>query len=141
GRMILCEPNEVGEAIGYIIDHPDIGAGRFEGYTSQEATEKKILRNVFQPGDAWWSSGDLLRCDEHGYCFFVDRIGDTFRWKSENVATSEVASALADYPGLEIITIYGVAIPEHEGRAGMAAVVMQPEREFDPVAFYQLTTA
>lgn len=141
GRMILCGPNEVGEAIGFIIDHPDIGAGRFEGYTSPEATEKKILRNVFQPGDAWWSSGDLLRCDEHGYCYFVDRVGDTFRWKSENVATSEVAAALADYAGLEIITIYGVAVPGHEGRAGMAAVVMQVGCEFDPVEFYRLTTA
>lgn len=66
---------------------PQIGGGRFEGYTSAEATEKKILRNVFQEGDAFWSSGDLLRYDEDGYFYFVDRIGDTFRWKSENVST------------------------------------------------------
>lgn len=141
GRMILCEPGEIGEAIAFIIDSPDIGAGRFEGYSNPESTEKKILRGVFRDGDAWWSSGDLLRCDDDGYCYFVDRIGDTFRWKSENVSTSEVAEALAAYPGLEILTIYGVAVPECEGRAGMAAVVMQAGHAFDAAAFYQLATA
>jgi fatty-acyl-CoA synthase len=138
---ILCEPGEIGEAIGLIVNHPEIGGGRFEGYTSAEATQQKILRNVFEKGDAYWSSGDLLRYDENGYFFFVDRIGDTFRWKSENVSTREVAEALADYPGAELINIYGVAVPEHEGRAGMAAIVMQPGREFDPKGFYALTEA
>ena len=141
GRYILCKPGEVGEGIGYIVDHPEIGAGRFEGYTSAEATEKKILRNVFVEGDAYWSSGDLLRYDENGYFYFVDRIGDTFRWKSENVSTAEVADALSDFPGLELINIYGVKVPEHEGRAGMAAIVMQPGHAFDPQAFYALTEA
>ncbi|NBA93732.1 long-chain-acyl-CoA synthetase [Pseudomonas sp. R5(2019)] len=139
GFYVQCEPGEVGEAIGFIIDHPQIGAGRFEGYTSREATESKILRNVFQPGDAYWSSGDLLRYDEDGYCYFVDRIGDTFRWKSENVSTQEVADALGDYPGLELINIYGVQVPQNEGRAGMAAVLMQPGQVFDPQTFFQLT--
>jgi fatty-acyl-CoA synthase len=139
GRYILCQPGEVGEGIGYIVNHPEIGGGRFEGYTSAEATEKKILRNVFNDGDAFWSSGDLLRYDEDGYFYFVDRIGDTFRWKSENVSTLEVADALSDYPGLELINIYGVKVPEHEGRAGMAAVVMQPGQTFDPKGFYDLT--
>ncbi len=141
GRYILCKPGEVGEGIGYIVDHPEIGAGRFEGYTSADATEKKILRNVFVEGDAYWSSGDLLRYDENGYFYFVDRIGDTFRWKSENVSTAEVADALSDFPGLELINIYGVKVPEHEGRAGMAAIVMQPGHAFDPQAFYALTEA
>ncbi|WP_068636475.1 long-chain-acyl-CoA synthetase [Thauera butanivorans] len=139
GRYILCKPGEVGEGIGFIVDHPEIGAGRFEGYTSAEATEKKILRNVFADGDAYWSSGDLLRYDEEGYFYFVDRIGDTFRWKSENVSTAEVADALADYPGMELINIYGVRVPQHEGRAGMAAIVMQPGHAFDPGRFYELT--
>ena len=67
GRYVHCQPGEVGEAVGFIVNHPEIGAGRFEGYTSAEATEKKILRNVFAEGDAWWSSGDLLRYDEDGY--------------------------------------------------------------------------
>lgn len=137
GRLILCRPGEVGEAIGMIHGYPDIVAGRFEGYTAAEATERKILRNVFQDGDAWWSSGDLLRYDEDGYFWFVDRIGDTFRWKSENVSTMEVAEAFSDLPGVEAVTIYGVQVPGTEGRAGMAAVVMEPGREFDPVAFYE----
>lgn len=136
GRYIHCQPGEVGEAVGMIFNHPQIGAGRFEGYTSAQATEKKILRNVFSDGDAWWSSGDLLRYDEDGYCYFVDRIGDTFRWKSENVSTLEVADALGDFPDMELVNIYGVRVPQHEGRAGMAAVLMQPGQRFDPQAFY-----
>jgi fatty-acyl-CoA synthase len=138
GFLIQCQPGEIGEVIGFIINHPDIAGGRFEGYTSAEATEKKIYRDVFQKGDAWWSSGDLFRHDEDGYFFFVDRIGDTYRWKSENVSTTEVAEALGNYPGLESINIYGVKVPEHEGRAGMAAIVMQPGHEFEPQSFFAL---
>lgn len=141
GFMIPCEIGEAGEAIGMIVDLPDVVAGRFEGYTSKEATEKKILRNVFREGDAWWSSGDLLRIDADGYCWFVDRIGDTFRWKSENVSTSEVADALGDFAGLDAVTIYGVQVPGHEGRAGMAALVLQPGCEFDAEAFWKLCDA
>ena len=136
GFMQLCEVGEVGEAIGMVIDIPDIVGGRFEGYTSAEATQKKILRNVFRQGDAWWSSGDLLRCDEEGYCWFVDRMGDTFRWNSENVSTTEVADTLGDYPGLDAITVYGVKVEGSEGRAGMAALVFQPGVQFDPAAFW-----
>jgi len=141
GFYQLCEVGEVGEAMGFIVDHPDIGGGRFEGYTCATATESKIRRNVLREGDAWWSSGDLLRQDADGYCYFVDRIGDTFRWKSENVSTQEVADALSDLPGLELINIYGVQVPQHEGRAGMAAVLMQAGQAFDPQALYRLTEA
>ncbi|HYQ52995.1 MAG TPA: long-chain-acyl-CoA synthetase [Pseudomonas sp.] len=141
GFYQLCESGEVGEALGLIINHPDIGGGRFEGYTSAEATESKIRRNVFKDGDAYWSSGDLLRYDEHGYLYFIDRIGDTFRWKSENVSTLEVAGALGDFAGLELINIYGVQVPGQEGRAGMAAVLMQAGHAFDPQAFFALTEA
>ncbi|MCL6262992.1 long-chain-acyl-CoA synthetase [Craterilacuibacter sp. RT1T] len=140
----LCQqvgPDEVGEVIGFIIDSDETGGGRFEGYTSSEATAQKILRDVFTPGDAWWRSGDLLRYDEDGYCWFVDRIGDTFRWKSENVSTTEVAEALSGFDGLEALTIYGVQVPAHEGRCGMAAVVMQEGRDFDAAAFYRLASA
>ena len=136
GFLQLCEVGEVGEAIGMIINIPDVVGGRFEGYTSPEATEKKILRNVFKPGDAWWSSGDLLRCDADGYCWFVDRMGDTFRWNSENVSTTEVTDALGDFPGLDAITVYGVKVEGAEGRAGMAALVLQPGVSFDPAAFW-----
>ncbi|MNM10021.1 Long-chain-fatty-acid--CoA ligase FadD17 [compost metagenome] len=139
GFYQLCDVGEVGEAMGFIVDHPDIGGGRFEGYTCADASESKIRRNVLREGDAYWSSGDLLRQDADGYCYFVDRIGDTYRWKSENVSTQEVADALGDLPGLELINIYGVQVPGHEGRAGMAAVLMQPGQRFDPEVFYALT--
>jgi len=141
GFCVPCQPGEVGEAVGFIINHPDIGGGRFEGYTTAEATEQKIKRNLFEQGDAWWCSGDRLRFDDDGYFYFVDRIGDTFRWKSENVSTQEVANALHDFNGAELINIYGVQVPAHEGRAGMAAIVMQAGKSFDPDAFYQLTEA
>ncbi len=141
GFLQLCDVGEAGEAIGMVIDIPDVVGGRFEGYTSAEATEKKILRNVFQQGDAWWSSGDLLRCDADGYCWFVDRIGDTFRWNSENVSTTEVADALGDFPGLDAITVYGVKVAGAEGRAGMAALVLQPGVAFDAAAFWTFALA
>jgi fatty-acyl-CoA synthase len=140
GRYVLCQPGEVGEGLGMIINHPDFGGGRFEGYTSKEGTEQKILRDVFEKGDSYWRSGDLLRFDDNGYFYFVDRIGDTYRWKSENVSSQEVATALAEYDGAELVNIYGVQVPDHEGRAGMAAIVMQDGCQFDPAAFYTLTS-
>ena len=136
-----CLPGEVGEAMGFIVNHPHSGGGRFEGYTNPHATESKIRRDVFEAGDAYWSSGDLLRYDDDGYFYFVDRIGDTFRWKSENVSTLEVADTLSDLPGLELINVYGVQVPQHEGRAGMAAILMQAGQCFDPHTFYDLTEA
>jgi fatty-acyl-CoA synthase len=96
---------------------------RFEGYTTRHDTEKKILRSVFKPGDEWVRSGDLMRKDEPGFFYFVDRIGDTFRRKGENVATSDVSVALSAYPGVEHANVYGVTVPGVEGRLGMAAVV------------------
>jgi len=136
GNLLECQAGEVGELIGKILNIPGVAAGRFEGYTDVQATEKKILRNVFQPGDAWFSSGDLLRVDEDDYYYFVDRIGDTFRWKSENVSTTEVSDALSRYQAIDSLNIYGVAVPEQEGRAGMASIVMRPGLSFDPAAFF-----
>ena len=124
GWCIRCAPNEVGEAIGRILTDPSSSGGRFEGYTSEEASEKKILRNVFEPGDVWFRTGDLLRKDERGYFYFVDRVGDTFRWKGENVSTMEVAETIAACSGVVEAVVYGVTIPRTEGRAGMAAVVI-----------------
>ena len=138
GKKRLAQPGEVGEAIGMIFQIPDSIAGRFEGYTDPAANEKKIYRNVLQEGDAWWASGDLLREDEDGYLWFVDRLGDTFRWKSENVSTMEVADSLGDFPGIETITIYGVKVGSHSGRAGMAAITLQEGASFDGKAFYEL---
>ncbi|HTO65086.1 MAG TPA: long-chain-acyl-CoA synthetase [Bradyrhizobium sp.] len=122
GLCIACARGEVGEAIGRI-GTADQGGGRFEGYTDAEATEKKILRDVFAKGDAWFRTGDLMRQDAQGYFYFVDRIGDTFRWKGENVATSEVTEAILDCPGVTDATSFGVDVPGHDGRAGMAAIV------------------
>jgi len=83
------------------------------------------VRDVFERGDAWVRSGDLLRQDERGYFYFVDRVGDTFRWKGENVATSEVADAICAFPGIKDATVYGIAIPGRDGRAGMAAIATE----------------
>ncbi len=109
---------EAGEAIGRIAG----GAARFEGYSDAAATARKILRNVFQSGDAYVRTGDLMRQDAAGFYYFVDRLGDTFRWKGENVATTEVAAALAAYPGIIAANVYGVAVPGNDGKAGMAAI-------------------
>ena len=123
GFCVRSAPNEVGEAIGRILkDRSNVGS-RFEGYTNEEASERKVLRDVFEPGDAWFRTGDLMRTDEQGYFYFVDRIGDTFRWKGENVATSEVSEAICGFAGVREANVYGVAIPGTDGRAGMATIV------------------
>lgn len=124
GLCMRCAPNETGEAIGRI--SRDAGA-RFDGYTDDAATEKKILRDVFERGDAWFRTGDLMRRDDGNFYYFVDRIGDTFRWKGENVATSEVAAAITAFPGIVDANVYGVAIPGADGRAGMAEIVCRGE--------------
>jgi fatty-acyl-CoA synthase len=124
GFCIPCDPNEPGEVIGKIINDPAKPANRFEGYASKAETDKKVLRDVFEKGDVWFRTGDLMRKDENGYFYFVDRIGDTFRWKGENVATSEVQEAITVFPGVVEANVYGVAIPGKDGRAGMAAIVV-----------------
>jgi fatty-acyl-CoA synthase len=121
GLCIPCARGETGEAIGRIGTAG--GGGRFEGYTDAAQTEKKILRDVLAKGDAWFRTGDLMMLDEAGYFHFVDRVGDTFRWKGENVATSEVNEAVLDNPGVVDATTYGVEIPGADGRAGMVAIV------------------
>jgi fatty-acyl-CoA synthase len=122
GLCIACARGKAGEAVGRI-GTADEGGGRFEGYTDKAQTEKKILRDVQAKGDAWFRTGDLMRLDAQGYFHFVDRIGDTFRWKGENVATSEVNEAVTDCPEVSEATTYGVEIPGTDGRAGMVAIV------------------
>ena len=120
----LCQParaGEVGEAIGRIGD--DIRHA-FTGYADKAASEKKILRDVFVRGDRWFRTGDLMKQDSEGYVYFIDRIGDTFRWKGENVSTAEVEQRLADAPGVREVIAYGVPVPGHDGKAGMAALVI-----------------
>jgi fatty-acyl-CoA synthase len=131
GRCRRCAVDEVGEAIGQIVG--DQGASRFEGYTDGAASDKKILRDVFAPGDRWYRTGDLMRRDAQGFFYFVDRVGDTFRWKGENVSTTEVATAIAACPGVADVAVYGVTVPGADGRAGMAALVV--DKDFDLAAF------
>ena len=134
GFCIECEDDEAGEVIG-LIPNEDKFSGKFEGYTDKEATEKKILKDVFEKGDQWFSSGDLLKRDKDGYYYFVDRIGDTFRWKSENVATSEVSEAISTFAGVKEANVYGVLVPGEDGRAGMASIV--PSEEFSINGLYE----
>jgi fatty-acyl-CoA synthase len=128
-----CGPDEAGEAMGRIGTSEQRG-GHFEGYTNATDTERKILRDVFSAGDAWFRTGDMMRVDGAGYFHFVDRIGDTFRWKGENVATSEVDGALLACPGITDAVSYGVAIPGTDGRAGMAAITV--DDHFDIAALF-----
>jgi fatty-acyl-CoA synthase len=133
GLGLPCPDDEPGELLGKI---GLAGSMDYDGYTDRAATERKIVRDVFERGDAWFRTGDLLRRDAEGYYYFVDRIGDTFRWKAENVATHEVADVLNGAPGVTETNVYGVAVPHEDGRAGMAAVVLAPDGTFDARAFY-----
>lgn len=103
----------------------------FDGYTDAAATEAKLFRDVFKHGDVWINSGDLVREQGLRHIAFVDRVGDTFRWKGENVATTEVERAVGCVPGVAQASVYGVQVPHTDGRAGMAAIVMQPGKAFD----------
>ena len=132
GLCIECGPGQVGECLGKI-DPADVRTS-FSGYADKAATEKKVLHDVFEKGDAWFRTGDLMRRDEEGYIYFVDRIGDTFRWKGENVSTSEVAEQLAQAEGVLEANVYGVEIPGYDGRAGMASLVV--DDSFDINALY-----
>jgi len=136
GFCIRSKPNEIGEAVGKIIDDGANPSSRFEGYADHEATKKKVLRNVFATGDAWFRTGDLMRKDERGYFFFVDRVGDTFRWKGENVSTAEVATRMSAFPAVVEAIVYGVSIPGTEGRAGMAAIVTANDFDLDAFREY-----
>ncbi|GJE56800.1 long-chain-acyl-CoA synthetase [Methylobacterium thuringiense] len=128
GRCVPAEPDESGELLGRLSSKAEHS---FEGYTSAEETSRKVVRDVLQPGDAWMRTGDLMRRDVQGFFYFVDRIGDTFRWKGENVATNEVAEAIGNCPGVIEASVYGVAVSGAEGRAGMAALVIGPDFELE----------
>jgi len=122
---VLYEPGETSEAVGLIKN--DV-RHNYTGYADKAASERKILRDVVEHGDAWFRTGDLMRQDKDGYFYFVDRIGDTFRWKGENVSTTEVAEVISRYPGVDEANVYGVKIDRLDGRAGMAAIT--PGDEF-----------
>jgi fatty-acyl-CoA synthase len=129
GLCICCGAKEIGEAIGRIDNRSPNVANHFEGYDNPAESEKKVLRDAIEPGDCWFRTGDLMKQDDEGYFYFIDRIGDTFRWKGENVATTEVSEIIASVPSVREAVVYGVTVPGHEGRVGMAAVVV--DKDFD----------
>lgn len=140
GFCIRCSANEAGEALApYYVAASQVG-GRFEGYTDPDASDKKLLRNVFEPGDVWVRTGDLMRRDERGFFYFVDRVGDTFRWKGENVATTEVAEIAASFPGVIHAVVYGVTISSAEGRAGMLALSTDGILDFHALRQHLITS-
>ncbi|XP_062860721.1 long-chain fatty acid transport protein 2-like isoform X2 [Trichomycterus rosablanca] len=136
GRCVPVPPGETGLLVSRIT-----AVAPFEGYAGNASqTERKKLRNVFEDGDIYLNSGDLLRMDQHGFIYFQDRVGDTFRWKGENVATTEVADIISTLDFLEDVNVYGVQVPGHEGRVGMAAVTLKENREFDSAQIYHHVT-
>ncbi|KAH7080860.1 fatty-acyl-CoA synthase [Paraphoma chrysanthemicola] len=111
----------------------------FQGYwQATAATDKKFVTNVFKKGDLYYRSGDALRRDDQGRWFFLDRLGDTFRWKAENVSTAEVALAIGQFPGIAEANVYGVQLPNHDGRAGCAAIHCDPNYAGPPVDYNDL---
>ncbi|XP_002741022.2 long-chain fatty acid transport protein 2-like [Saccoglossus kowalevskii] len=136
GRCIPVKFGEPGLLITEISDRI-----AFEGYHgNKKLTEEKISRNVFKDGDAYLNSGDVMILDKNYYLYFVDRLGDTFRWKGENVSTTEVASVLTMFPGINEANVYGVQVPGQDGRAGMAAIVFNDEQECDMQQLYNHVT-
>jgi citronellyl-CoA synthetase len=109
----------------------------FDGYTDPEKTEKSILRDVFKLGDAWFNTGDLMRDQGYLHAQFVDRLGDTYRWKGENVSTTEVENCISSLPSILDAVVYGVEIPNTNGRAGMASIRLTENVQFDPIEFFQ----
>ncbi|KAJ8657286.1 hypothetical protein O0I10_007102 [Lichtheimia ornata] len=124
GFCVECAPGESGE---FIARFDNLDLTPFTGYfENKKATSKKILRDAFIKGDAYFRSGDLIRYEKNSYYYFDDRLGDTFRWHGENVATTEVSHAMSNYPGIAEVNVYGTLVPNHDGRAGMAAIVLKP---------------
>ena len=103
----------------------------FDGYTDKAASEKKLVSNAFKDGDVWFNTGDVMNPQGMGHAAFADRLGDTFRWKGENVATTDVEAALAEDPAVGECTVFGVEVPDTGGRAGMAAIKLRDGTQFD----------
>ncbi|RAR11343.1 long-chain fatty acid transporter-like protein [Stemphylium lycopersici] len=122
GFAIRCGVNEPGQVLQRLT--PETLASAPNYYGNEEATQGRRITNVFKKGDMWFKSGDMMRQDADGRVFFVDRLGDTFRWKSENVSTNEVADAIGKFPQVAETNVYGVLVPGYDGRAGTASIVM-----------------
>lgn len=124
----LCRragPGTSGEMLFKLPDRPGEMETRFQGYfNDKKATDAKVLRDVFRKGDAWFRTGDVLQQNGDGLLYFMDRIGDTFRWKSENVSTAEVSQVMGLHPAVREANVYGIELPHHDGRAGCATVCL-----------------
>lgn len=133
GFLVPCGVNEPGVLLAHISDaHP---LSHFDGYVDEALTEKNIIRNAFGDGEDWFNTGDMLRRDDEGDFWFVDRLGDTYRWKGENVSTEEVANVMQQIEGVDVSAVYGVKLPGREGRAGMAAIQLRAGARFDGELF------
>jgi len=132
GFLVKVPKGGTGLLLGEITDRAP-----FEGYTDRKSSEAKVFRDVFKKGDAWFNTGDLVRDQGYKHIQFVDRVGDTFRWKGENVATTEVESALNQFAGIEQAVVYGVQVTGADGRAGMAALTLSPGTLLDGAALAQ----
>ena len=137
GRPVEVADGQTGLLLGRIDDK-----FLYDGYKNEDASSAKVLKNVKVSGDRWFNTGDLIRRVDVGFAMgmphyqFIDRVGDTFRWRSENVSTNEVSEILNAYPQIEMSNVYGVQIPGTEGRAGMAAITMQGH---DPINLLKFT--
>jgi citronellyl-CoA synthetase len=126
GRCILCKPGETGIALVLVTSGND-----FTGYKSTEATQKKLVRDVNEEGDVYFNTGDFLKLHEDRWVSYVERSGDTFRWKGENVSTSEVELIITSFPNVQSSAVYGVKVPGSEGKAGMAALTLHDSQNFN----------
>uniref|UniRef100_A0AC35EQU0 Long-chain fatty acid transport protein 4 n=1 Tax=Panagrolaimus sp. PS1159 TaxID=55785 RepID=A0AC35EQU0_9BILA len=139
GLCFPCRPGETGAMVSTIRKNNPLLI--FEGYLNKSETSKKVICNVFRKGDTAFLTGDILHWDRLGYVYFKDRTGDTFRWKGENVSTTEVEAVLMPLTSITDVTVYGVKIPNTEGRAGMAAIVKSPKAPDNDEEFMQIITS
>ena len=126
GRLTKVSAGGVGLLLSKITDRAP-----FDGYSDEDATKKKLLQDGFKDGDCWFDTGDLVRQQGFRHVSFVDRLGDTFRWKGENVATTQVEGALGSHPDVDQAVVFGVDVPGTDGKAGMAALTLRSGKKFD----------
>ncbi|MBY8984492.1 MAG: AMP-binding protein [Candidatus Lokiarchaeota archaeon] len=130
GTYIKCKPGEIGMLLVAISEN-----SHYLGYKDKDQTEKRIIRNVLQESDIFFNTGDLVNLHDGNWVSFADRSGDTFRWKGENVSTLEVENIINDFPDIEMCNVFGVEIPNHDGKAGMAAIKLKSSIDFNPTEF------
>ncbi|KAK8101437.1 hypothetical protein PG999_011811 [Apiospora kogelbergensis] len=137
GFAVRAKTGEAGEMIHWA--NPTTPAAASPYYNNPQATSKRYVADVFKKGDLWFRSGDLMRLDSEGRLYFVDRLGDTFRWHSENVSTNEVSDVVGEFPQIDETNVYGVLVPRMDGRAGCAAVVLREGTAIPDVDWKALT--